>query len=104
MKRGKVQKSIRGQNRQVHGMFEEIDRFWKHLIRQSIYEFYYAKIAPTLDMLLQKLKERSAGTEYEFPYERNTLYRLMKKLGFKFQAADNRTVIMESPRIVALRY
>ena len=50
------------------------------------------------------MKERSAGTEYEFRYERTTLYHLVKKLGFQFQAADNRKVIMESPGIVAWRY
>ena len=84
VKRGKVHRGIREQNRKMHRRFEKIDIFWKDLIRQSIYEFNYTKIAPTLDMLLQKLKERSSGTEYEFPYKRTTLYHLVKKLGFQF--------------------
>ena len=56
-------------------------------------------------MLLQKLKERSAGTEYEFPYETTTLYHLVKMLGSQFQADDHK-VIMERPSvsIVAQRY
>ena len=58
VKRGKVQRGIREQNCKMHRRFEKMDEFWKDLIRQSIYEFYYTKIAPTLDMLLQKLKER----------------------------------------------
>ena len=62
VKRGKVQRNIRGQIRKMHRRFEKIDGFWKDLSWQSIYEFYYTKIAPTLDMLLQKLKGGSAGT------------------------------------------
>ena len=43
---------------------KKTDGFWKDLIIQkSIYEFNCTKIAPTLDMLLQKLKKRSAGAD-----------------------------------------
>ena len=53
VKRGKVQETVRGQNRKMHRRFAKIKGFWKDLIRQSIYQFYYTKIAPMLDTLLK---------------------------------------------------
>ena len=40
----------------------KIDDFRKILIHHAIYAFYQNKIGLTLDMLLSKLKEISAGT------------------------------------------
>ena len=56
--RGKNQKKIQ---------FSKIDKFWKNLIRQAIYEFYRKMFAPTLDIFLCKLQEILVGTDYEFP-------------------------------------
>lgn len=55
-------------------------------------------------MLLDRLKDRTAGTPDSFPYERTTLYRLLKHLGFRYRVYNRRKVIMEAPRIVALRH
>ena len=103
VERGKVQPSKRGK-RQTKQKFSKIDTFWKDLIRDTIYGFYLKKVPPTLDTLLAKLQEISLDTNYQFPYGRTTLYKIIKKLAFKYKKADNRKVIMESPRLVAWRY
>ena len=56
------------------------------------------------DMLLSKLKEISAGTDCEFPYGRTMLHAYLVKIGLQYQKADNHTVIMKSPILVACRY
>ena len=61
----------------------------------------FTKIAPTLDMLLNKLKEILAGTDYEFSNGKTTLHAYLVKIRFQYQKADNRKVIMESPSLVA---
>ena len=70
----------------------------------TIYEFYRAKFAPTLDMLLQSTITKTEGTVYELPYKCTTLYDIVRKLGFTYQKADNKSIILESYRIVAWRY
>ena len=58
-----------------------------------------------LDMLiLTKLKEPSAATDYEFLYGRTTLHAYLIKIGFQFRKADNQKVNMESPKLVAWRF
>ena len=69
------------------------DDFWKKLIRKTIYNSYENKTAPTINVLYEKLKEISTGTHYELAYGRTTL-----------QKADNRNVLIETPRIVAWRW
>ena len=78
--------------------------FEKKLIREIIYNFYKNKTAPTIDALYEKLKEISTGAHNEFLYCRITLHHLLKKLGFKYQKADNRKVLLEIPKIVAWRW
>ena len=104
IKRGEVSVSKRCDVNNGREKFNKVDDFWKKLIRETIYSFYKNKTAPTIDALHEKLKELSAGTNYEFPYGRTTLFHLVKKLGFNYQKADNRKVLMESPRIVAWRW
>ena len=61
-------KNDRGKYQRKQNLFSKIDDFWKILIRLTIYGFYQTKIAPMLDMLLSKLKEILAVTDYKFPY------------------------------------
>ena len=84
--------------------FQRVDSFTKDLIRRIIYGFYDKKVAPTLDMVFDEVMARTEGTEYPFPYCKKTLGSLLKKLGFRYCKVDNRTAIMESGRIVNLRY
>ena len=48
--------------------------------KKTVYNFYKNKTAPSTDALFEKLKEISAGINYEFAYGRtNTLHHLLKK-------------------------
>ena len=76
----------------------------KDLIMRAVYEFYDEKIAPTLDMIYEKILQKTSGEDYEFPYGRSTLSKILKSLGFHYCRNKNRQVLMESPRIQAMRY
>ena len=92
---GKVVTRKRGQTPNRRIKFGRIDKFWKDLIRETVYGFYDKKIAPTMDMLLQSIKEKAAMTNRDFPYQRTTLYELVGKLGFRCSLkADNQVVIV----------
>ena len=77
--------------------FSKLDSFAKDVIRRTVYAFYDQKIAPTLDMIHDRIKE-------EFPYGRTTLYHVLRKLGFRYCKANGRSVVMESARLQEWRY
>ena len=83
--------------------FDKIDGFTKDLIRRTVYEFYDQKRAPSVQMIFQKVNEKTEGTGYAFPYELTSLKKLLKMIGFHFCKTNNRTVLMEIPRIAARR-
>ena len=101
VRRGKVRRANRIKNRE---RFSKLDSSTKDLIRVTIYEFYDQNICPTLDMLFEKNQERTKGEDYEFPYGRTSLSKLVKSLGFCYCRSNNREVLMESPRITAWRW
>ena len=84
--------------------FVKIDNFTKDLIRRIIYEFHDKRIAPTLDEIFYELRKRTFGTNYEFTYSRTISWRIIKSLGFRDRKLGKRAVIMESMRLVAMRY
>ena len=47
--------------------FDKVEGFTKDLIRRTVYEFYDQKRAATVQMIFQKVKERTEGTDYAFP-------------------------------------
>ena len=56
--------------------FGKVDGFTKDLIRRTVYEFYDQKRAPTVQMIFQKVKEKTEGTDYAFPYELTALKKI----------------------------
>ena len=84
--------------------FDKVDGFTKYLIRRTVYEFYDQKCAPTVQIIFQKVKEKTEGTDYVFPYELTSLKKLLKMIGFHFCKTNNRTVLMEIPHSAARRY
>ena len=84
--------------------FDKVDGFTKDLIRRTVYEFYDQKRAPAVQMIFQKVKEKTEGTDCAFPYELTSLKKLLKMIGFHFCKTNNRTVLMEIPRIAARCY
>ena len=53
--------------------FDKVDSFTKDLIRRTVHEFYDQKRAPTVQMIFQKVKEKTEGTDYAFLYELTSL-------------------------------
>ena len=82
---------IRPKNRRI--LYGKIDNFTKDLIRRTIYEVYDNKVAPTMEMVSEKIKLKTQDTGYEFPYGLTTLRGILKKLGFRHCKTDTRSVI-----------
>ena len=98
------QKLQRGGKENLPHPLSGVDNDWKCLIRLTIYGFYCETIMPTLASLYAKLIQISKGTNYEFRYKHTSLYHLVRKLGFKYNKYDKRSVIMESVKIVVWSY
>lgn len=78
----------------------ELDHFTLCVIRRTIFDFYVKKIFPTIELLLTSLKENMP----DFPdISKSTLYRRVKKLGFRFRKLNKKPVLMESSSIAASR-
>ncbi|CAG5018230.1 unnamed protein product [Parnassius apollo] len=60
--------------------FKRIDNFTEEHVRRTIYNFYLNNEIPTLREIYQSLMRSEAG----FEYSETTLWRLLKKLGFKY--------------------
>lgn len=76
---------------------ERVDSFTVDLIRRTVYKCYEMRVAPTVDMIYEKLKD-------EIPYHRTSLYWILRKIGFRYCRTSGRNVIMESARLVRWRY
>ena len=58
--------------------------YWYHfLVDMQHWNCFYTQQNLQLNILLSKLKEISAGIDYEFPYERTTLDTYLTKIGFQ---------------------
>ena len=73
--------ALLGLNRRI--LYRKIHNFTKDLIRRTIYEFYDKKVAPTVEMVSEKIKLKTQDTDYDFPYGLTTPRRILKKLGFR---------------------
>jgi len=93
--------STPGKKRKRLSVQEKIDNADFGVIRRIIEKFYTEyKVIPTLGKMLAKIKE-----EMEFPYERDSLRRLLKHNGFYWRRCQNRRkILMEKPNILHLRY
>ena len=58
--------------------FDKVDGFIKDLIQCTVYEFYDQKRAPAVQMIFQKVKEKTERTDYTFPYELTSLKNIAK--------------------------
>ena len=57
-------------------------------LRRAIYEFYSEKKYPTMDSLLSAVKEKGI-----FSGERTTLWRVIRKMGFKYKKVNDKRYI-----------
>ena len=76
-----------------------MDNFDTEALRSAVHEFYSEKKYPTMDSLLSAVKEKGI-----FSGERTTLWRVMRKMGFKYKKVNDKRYIYEQPRIIVWRH
>lgn len=80
-------------------VMDKIDGFDEACIRREILAFYERGELPTLDTVLNKVKE-----SIDFPGGRSSLHKIIKKIGFKFNKVQSgRYCLMEREDIVVHR-
>ena len=65
-----------------------MDDFDMEALRSAVHEFYSEKKYPTMDSLLSTVKEKGIFSE-----ERTTLWRVMRKMGFKYKNVNDKRYI-----------
>ena len=76
-----------------------LDDFDVDAIRRLVHDFYREKKYPTLDSLLLAVKEKGL-----FGGERATLWRILRKMGFKHKKVNDKRYIYEQPSIIYRRH
>ena len=76
-----------------------MDDFDTEALQSSVHEFYSEKKYPTMDSLLSAVKEKGI-----FSGERTTLWRVMRKMGFKYKKVNDKRYIYEQPSIIVWRH
>lgn len=95
-KRGALDSPPKKRQRPV---MDTIDGFTESCIRREILSFYDRGELPTLGGILTKVKEN-----IDFPGGRSTLWKIVKRIGFKFgKVQSGRQILMEREDIVTAR-
>lgn len=76
-----------------------VDDFDVEAVRRIVHDFYREKKYPTLDLILAAVREKGV-----FTGERVTLWRLIRKMGFKYKKVNDKRYIYEQPRIIVHRH
>ena len=75
-----------------------VDDFDTEAIRRTVHDFDREKEYPKLDSLLVAVKEKGV-----FSGGRVTLWKLLRKIGFRHKKINNKRYIYEQPRIIVHR-
>jgi transposase len=76
------------------------DEFLQGVIRRVMMDFYLRKEFPTIKRVLAHLKENVPRFPDVSP---TTLYRRIRKMGFKYRKFHKKSVLMESPEMMGMR-
>ena len=76
-----------------------VDNFDCDAIRRTVHEFYAKKEYPTLDKLLQILKEKEL-----FTGGRISLWKLLRKIGFRYKKVNDKHYVYKQPKIILQRH
>ena len=87
-------KCYRGERKRI-----DPDQFDTEVLRRTVHEFYREKKYPTLDMLLVAVREKRI-----FSGERTTLWKILRKMGFKHKKMNDKRYIYEQARIIVQRH
>ena len=74
----------------------DVDEFVLSNIRQVIYDLHQTGPNPSLEDMLAEIRKRGR----EFHGSRTSLWKVVKKLGFKYKKMNNRLVLLEKPDIL----
>ena len=74
--------------------FLRIDNFTLDLVRRVVYDLYDKNRIPSLPQIHMEMMNRTAGTDYVFPYKVGTLRDIMLELGFKYKVLKNKRRIL----------
>ena len=77
----------------------DVDDFVMEALRRTVHGFYRDKKYPTLDSSLVAVKEKG-----DFTGERTTLWKVLRKMGFKHKKVNDKQYIYEQPRIFVQRH
>ena len=91
--------STPGKKRRRKFDMTQIDEFDMAVIRRKIHAMYERGIIPTLDKLLPEVRDAT-----NFKGGRTSLWRIVRKMGFKYAKADGRKYLLERSDIIALRH
>ena len=95
---GKGHKSPSRKKPNRKDVFNKLDDFDQEAVRRAIHWFYNRNESPTLAKLLKKLKE-----DFNFPYGRTWLGKLIKKLGFRFKKKARGSILYETTDLIEWR-
>ena len=77
----------------------DLDSFDVDAIRRTVHEFYDKKEYPTLNRLLQVLKEKEI-----FVGKCYCLWKLLKKIGFCYRSVNDKQYVYEQQKIIIQRH
>lgn len=102
---GTIYKAIKNnaeprKQRSDKGAPRKIKEYEIDIIRQQVYCMYRENVVPTIECLHKKINDESI----DIKCSKTTLWRTLKKAGFKFGTIDKRRTIMESSRLQKIRY
>ena len=89
---------LQEKNRIGKDAFNKLDDSDQEAVRRAIHWFYNRNESPTLAKLLKKLKE-----DFNFPYGRTWLGKLIKKLGFCFKKKARESILYERADLIEWR-
>lgn len=75
--------------------FQKCINSWK-IFLEMLTLIKKSRIAPTLNLIRSKMKERRIGPS---TFSRTTLWKLLRTMGFTFKAIDRRVHLIEQPNI-----
>lgn len=76
------------------------DEFTKCGIRKLVHSFFSQNISPSLNMLLSAIKSDDSLKDVS----RSTLHRLLKDIGYNYEAFDKKNVLLEREDIQKWRH